>query len=330
MEDKYELAISAYDLSVRKRYRSRGGWMLETDQGLKLLREYETISNHFIVENKLKEFLMEHEVSLVDQVMRNRDNHLVTELDTGEKYVLYQWFVGEECNLRDQACLTAAGINLGRLHRVLADYHEDESKEEMGNCDRLLDQWKRHNRELKRINSYLKNKKRKNEFEVFAINCFGEYYEKACEAVERLEQCDFYGKMCRCGGQMCHGDYNYHNLIMTRKGVATTGFEKCGRGIPLLDLTYFLRKTMEKNGWRTDMGEAVLCGYEKENPLRRDEIEFVLLVLLYPEKYWKLMNHYYNKKKSWISSKSLEKLRDVKSLEKNKETFLRSELKIMQ
>ena len=50
----------------------------------------------------------------------------------------------------------------------------------------LLQLFQRHNRELKRVNGYMKNKKRKNEFEIYAINCFNDYYEKACEAAELL------------------------------------------------------------------------------------------------------------------------------------------------
>ena len=34
------------------------------------------------------------------------------------------------------------------------------------------------------------------------------------------------------------------------------------------------------------------------------------------------MNHYMNKKKAWLSAKNLEKLKDVKSLEKKREEFL--------
>lgn len=332
MEDRQESAIAAYDLAVRKRYRSRGGWMLETNTGLKLLREYETISGHFAVENEIKDFLVQQGFTQVDQVIPNREGMLVTELESGEKYVLYQWFAGEECNLKEINCLMAAGENLGKLHKMLSDYHRkqeepQEKAEQQEERWELLDQFQKHNRELKRVNGYLKNKKRKNEFEIYAINCFKDYYEKACEAAERLENCAFYKQIQEGDGEVCHGDYNYHNLVMTRSGVATTGFEKSGTGIQLLDLTYFMRKTLEKNGWRREAGEAVLKGYQKENPLKEEQLEFVYIVLLYPEKYWKLMNHYYNKKKSWLSAKSLEKLKDVRSLEKNRENFLRLKLK---
>ena len=59
MEDKQETAIARYGLTVRKRYRSRGGWVLETNTGPKLLREYETIGSHFQIENHVKQHLID-------------------------------------------------------------------------------------------------------------------------------------------------------------------------------------------------------------------------------------------------------------------------------
>ena len=54
LEDKVEKGLENYDLSVKRRYRHRGGWLLETTQGLVLLREYEQIRGHFTFENKIK------------------------------------------------------------------------------------------------------------------------------------------------------------------------------------------------------------------------------------------------------------------------------------
>lgn len=328
MEDRQEIAIGGYELSVRKKYRSRGGWILETGTGPVLLREYENISSHFAIENQVKTFLVKNGFTGVDIVIPNREGELVTELETGEKYVIYQWFSGEECNLKSEKCLAMAGANLGQLHRILKDFSPVQEEEQTGTgehqSEELLEQFHRHNRELKRVNTYMKNKKRKNEFEIYAINCFETFYSKACQAAERLEKSSYYEEMKEGVGQFCHSDYNYHNLILEGNRVATIGFEKVGYGIPLLDLTYFMRKTLEKNAWRATAGEAVLKGYETENPLTQGQREFVEIMLMYPEKYWKLMNRYYNKKKSWLSGKSLEKLEDVRRLEASREKFLHS------
>ena len=130
MEDKQEAAIAGYDLTVHKRYRSRGGWVLETKSGPKLLREYETIRSHFQLENSIKEYLIKKGFSMVDNVMLNTDGEAVTEVETGEKYVVYNWFLGDECDLRSEICLADAGENLGRLHKAVDGFTHPEAEAE--------------------------------------------------------------------------------------------------------------------------------------------------------------------------------------------------------
>ena len=43
----------------------------------------------------------------------------------------------------------------------------------------------------------------------------------------------------------------------------------------------------------------------------------------YPEKFWKIVNFYYNAPKAWIPEKNLEKLEKVVSQEKAKMNFLK-------
>ncbi len=321
MEDKLELAIQQYDIKVGKRYRLRGGWLLETGDGPYLLREYEVLRGHFDVENRMKEHLRQQGFFRTDRVVPNREADVSTQLETGEKYVLYQWFSGNECDLKNDKCLRLAGKNLAQLHQALVGFAPEETGQQEVD---LYAQYERHNRELKRIHSYMKTKKKKNEFEVCAIRGFQGYYEKAWEAAKRLGTNAYYQEICDLGKQFwCHGDYNYHNLIFQGEQVATIGFEKAALGIPLLDLTYFMRKTLEKNEWRRESGNAVLQGYESVEKLLPEQQEFIGILLMYPEKYWKLMNQYYNKKKSWLSAKSLEKLRRVGEQEQKREAFVR-------
>jgi hypothetical protein len=44
--------------------------------------------------------------------------------------------------------------------------------------------------------------------------------------------------------------------------------------------------------------------------------------LLFPEKFWKIANHYYNTHKAWISGRDIEKLDKVIAQEENRIKFL--------
>jgi len=189
--------------------------------------------------------------------------------------------------------------------------------------ENLCREYDRHNKEMKRVYGYMKEKKRKNEFELSAMSCFQEFYEKAQEAGKKLLHNAYFQKHGSGTRDICHGEYNYHNLIMTKKGVATTNFEHAEYGMQIMDLVYFLRKTMEKNGWNIEKGQAVLEGYRSESVLDKEALEFLVTALEYPVKYWKLMNQYINRKKTWISNKNMEKLIGVREQEKAKSEFLK-------
>ena len=52
-------------------------------------------------------------------------------------------------------------------------------------------------------------------------------------------------------------------------------------------------------------------------------LNYLKLRLAYPEKFWKIANHYYNSRKSWIPDKNMEKLQILIGQEEKKEEFLR-------
>ena len=70
----------------------------------------------------------------------------------------------------------------------------------------------------------------------------------------------------------------------------------------------------------------------KINNIRKlEEGERVILfaMLSYPEKFWKIVNHYYNGNKAWISQKDVDKLANVIHQEEEKQQFL-SEMRAKQ
>lgn len=320
MEDKQELTIKKYGFQVKSRYRARGAVLLDTGEGPCLMREYEKITAHFEFENMVKEILHEKGMTLTDRVVKNIDGDLVTEWESGEKYVVYRWFLGENCDYRNDDVLFEATKNLGNIHRNLKNVSEEPISPE--EC--LLDKYRRHNSEMKRVYSFMKSKKRKSEFEIFALSCFPAFYEKAKQAEKRLMSSAYYQKCGSVTRDICHGEYNYHNLLVTGQGLATTNFERAAYGVQLMDLAYFFRKVMEKNSWDIKKGKAMISGYASGASMNREEMEFLEIVLSYPIKYWKILNQYMNGKKSWISNKNMEKLIGVKEQEKEKDLFLKS------
>ena len=90
--------------------------------------------------------------------------------------------------------------------------------------------------------------------------------------------------------------------------IAVTGFEKFKQGIQAEDLYYFLRKVMEKQGWKVRLGDNMLNAYSAIRPLSEEEMQYLCLRFVYPEKFWKTADSYYRSNKVLLPAKSLEKL----------------------
>ena len=90
----------------------------------------------------------------------------------------------------------------------------------------------------------------------------------------------------------------------------------------MVDLANFLRKMMEKNSWDRKLGMRLLEVYDKKRELSAYERKLVYVLLLFPEKFWKISNHYSNSHKAWVSERNIEKMNRMIAVEPARTDFL--------
>ena len=193
----------------------------------------------------------------------------------------------------------------------------------------LVNEFEKHNRELKKIKRYLKAKRQKSDFEYFLYqNCdrFLDKSEKILEEVKSQNEMLNEEKILR-KGSLCHGDLQHHNTLLGKEGIFFINFEKFVLDSPMRDLGLFFRKMMEKNNWSKELGLYILDCYEKQRILSQEEKYQLYYRLSYPEKFWKIANFYFNSPKAWIPEKNTEKLEKVLKQEEEKFLFLESNFK---
>ena len=142
--------------------------------------------------------------------MPNKEGNLtVTDFD-GTVYFLKTYFEGRECNINDEKERVEALRFLAGIHK---DMHVPESTEVYPKSN-IISEFEKHNREMKKVKRFLRDKSQKNGFEIYLMQHYDEFYEKALEATENLK--DFYSDLeteyIDMKGPVCHGDFQYHNL----------------------------------------------------------------------------------------------------------------------
>lgn len=355
MEDRSQEALKRYRLKVYNIYRARGAFLLETDGGLKLFKCFEGSRNRALFENKVKEHLLEYSYPNTDLFVKTMDDDIISEDGAGCQYIMKNWFWGEECNLKELSQIEMASANLARLHCLLREVEFTKEQQEHNISPDLVETFDKRNRELKRVKAYIRDKRQKNEFELSYLNYYDTFYEQGVIAASRLTSSRYQELLAEAINRqsVCHGNYTYHNIIMLKSKqeamsksyvppgwvnrqplsatelgsigemLATTNFEKSYIGLQICDLYQFVRKVMEKNDWDILYGSNIIEAYDNIKPISKEELKVLYLLLLYPEKFWKITNFYYNGKKSWVSGRNTQKLNIIGEQNEKKEMFLR-------
>ncbi len=321
MNDCYLEVLQQYEGETLEVRRGRGAWICERNDGLKLLKEYRGTLRRLEFEEAVLHELRDQGIRAVDQYVRNRDGELITAAPDGTKYILKDWFPDRECNLKDgREILTCTGRIAG-LHRALRQiaWKEDWN---LGSIvpPGIAEEMRRHSREMKRVRNFISGKRKKSEFELCVMQHFEEFYEQALRAQDELEL------LWRKQGQdrlfLCHGDLDQHHVLVGSGDVAFIEFNQMHRGCQIADLYRFMRKVMEKHGWNERLGLAMVESYDHVLPVDREDRECLYYLFLYPEKYWKQLNYYYNANKAWIPPKNVEKLKAIEEQQEGRNRFL--------
>lgn len=318
MED---LVQKNYNLTINKIGRAKGAMLLETNEGMYLMKEWTGVDKHLEFEERLLNEISEYSDIFVDNIVRTLEGEMLSEGDNGQKYLLRKWYPSKDMEPKNiSQSIKAAGM-LGKLHNTFNEISgmsriqeciEDENDMD-GNMEDIISEADRHNREMKRTRSFIRNKRRKNKFELMVLDSFEEFYEEGIEAARNLQSAEVRSFIMENASErhLIHGSYNYHNVLLVNDKMAITNFGRSKRGLQVRDLYDYLRKVMEKHGWNVETGMKILREYQKNRRLSWEEQQYLAMKLSYPEKYWKILNHYFNSNKAWIPDKDIIKLSAV-------------------
>lgn len=331
MNDRAVNLLEQYDVEILKTRKGRGAFLCDTPEGCLIFKEYSGNEERLKIQSKLLSCLQNSDEVRVEQILPNKEGELfVTDFD-GVKYILKTYEEGRECNINERReCLDAVRA-LAKLHKIMT-FEEPVEGLAVNEAFYLLPglEYEKRNRELKRVRKYLKKRSQKTWFEIYLQQNYDYFLEQALTLSEEWKE--YEAMRVPRDGQVrhityCHGDYQYHNVLRTDTGWFIMNFEKCVQDDPVRDLYLLMRKLLEKSNWSGALGRELLAAYEELRPLSALGRIDLYYRLAYPEKFWKIINFYYNSGKAWIPGRNLEKLEKVVEQEKGKQEFLTAEFR---
>lgn len=327
VNDRAVSLFDNYEIEVKRTWKGRGAILCESDKGLLILKEYHGPMNKIYFQDTLLKHIKESGCLLVESILKTKEDELIVYDQDRVPYIVKSYFEGKECNNREvEECKDAVRV-LAKLHNCsdMSDWEELVSQPVF----RIEKEYEKHNKELKKVRRFLREKSQKTAFEIYLMEHYDYFFDIALQVTGEMHYYIYDRKTKKQDGFpefsiVCHGDYQYHNIIRTADGMALINFEKCVRDNPVRDLYLFMRKLLEKNNWSLTLGDTLICAYNEEKTLSENDYMQLYYRFAYPEKFWKIVNFYYNSGKAWIPGRNMEKLEKLLAQEKMKQEFLKT------
>lgn len=299
--------LEQYGMTVKHSARIRGALLCQTEEGLFIVKEFHGSEKKIKKQQELL-LAMQSEGCKVDCYMENAEESLVSSDKDGIPFTVQKWYEGRECDTRIREDIRKSICTLAKVHKVMkmpmvSDYAEESLEKE----------YLRHNQEIRKIRKFIRKRGASSTFEKDYLASAEWFIKRGEEALERLKESS-YQELCQqavAEGHVCHGEYNQHNVLILKNDMAVTNFNHWGFDVQMADLYRFMRKILEKYNWDHELGREMLRTYHRERKISPVEWENLKIRFMYPEKYWKIANHYYSHSKSWISEKNVEKLKNI-------------------
>jgi len=312
--------LEQYEIDLQRTRKGRGAIICDTDRGCLIFKEYTGNVEKLMLQNAILEQIQEKGGLLVESILPTKEDVLYVKDNDGTQYILKTYFPGRECNIYDRGECAEMVSELAKLHLRMES--EGERFDEVPICSQRKE-YEKHNKELKRVRKYLKQKSQKNSFEIRLQGTYDYFAEQAMQIAAEWDAYEAKNKLSDSIHTFCHGDYQYHNVLRTDNGWFIMNFEKCLRDDPVRDIYLLLRKLLEKTNWSVTLGKELLEAYERQRTIPERSLRDLYYRLAYPEKFWKIVNFYYNSGKAWIPGRNLEKLEKLVAQEREKQQFLR-------
>lgn len=312
--------LEQYNLTQKGTNRIRGALLCQMEEGVFILKEFHGSEKKLMKQQELLQVLGKAGF-FTDEFIENKEGKLISLDRDGIAYTLQKWEDGRECDTKSMEDIRKSVAYLAKIHQHMKLSYQPEYMQRS-----LLDEYARHNQELKKIRKFIRKKAPVNAFEKTYLFYVEEFLRKGEEAWTALQysEYDSLREQVKQSGTICHGEYHQHNVWFSKNDQFAVNFGHWYFDIQMGDLYHFMRKILEKYNWDIQLAIDMLNEYQKVKPITKEEKEYLKIRFMYPEKFWKIADYYYSHKKVWFSEKNLEKLENVIQQKNACERFVQS------
>ena len=317
MEDmNAKILWEGYGLRFRGGTRTRTGLICRTDMGLRELKKPRGSLESIRLAFDVKERLRENGFPRVSCFTLTTEGEPFYCYD-GVLYTLEDVMPAEVLAEEWEESFIRGAKTLGQMHRAAKGLRSDAARWDR---ERLLKRYAKRRGELAKIRRRNDKKGNYDAIDLLLLRHYDTFMTQAGAAAALLEKGGYSKAVDHAAeeGAFCHNAYKGEALRQGENGEIFVGsFDKCSSELPLADLAYYLRRYWKKTGGSPEGVWGMLQGYGEHMPLSESDLTLLQGMLLYPEKFLRLVNEYYNKRRACVSPAMGERLAAAAQEEKN-------------
>ena len=308
MEDINEKILwEGYGLRFRGGTRTRTGLICRTDQGLRELKKPRGSTESLRLAFDVKEQLQKNGFRNISRFYQTLEGEPFYRYD-GVLYTLEDVMPAEALPEEGTADFVRGAETLGRMHRAAHGLCSDAARWDR---ERLPGLYARRRGELAKMRRRNDRRGNYDAIDLLLIRHYDQFMGQVRRAEELLQEGGYGEALDRAAerGAFCHNAYKGEALRINEKGEIFVGsFDKCSSELPLADLASYLRRYFKKTEGSAAGVAAMLESYGKHMPLSADDLTILQGMLVYPEKFLRLVNEYYNRRRACVSPAMQERL----------------------
>lgn len=316
--------LKMYGMKVLNVEKVRSVYKIQTEQKLVCLKKMKNgtrkVNNAYI----LVEELIKNNFNKTARYFKTKDNENFISYE-GFIFCAMEWIDGRECDMKkiDEAVNSA---------KLLAQFHkatEHVNKNNLCIGNNIKDWNKIYLKRLEDLKVYrqlINVKRNKKEFDIVYESYIDNFYEQGFLAVKFLDKSSYCEIIKNAGKNktICHDSFYYQNIIKKDNEYFIIDLNSIVINLQIYDLGKMINRLLynKKYKWDFSMAKLLIEAYNTVNKLTKEELEIMLSLIIYPQKFWKLGRKRYFKNKCWQETKYMRKLNKIIKYKDRQEKFI--------
>jgi len=299
-----------YNIKINSISNYRDMFIANTDNGKRLIKMSTLKPDRINFIAEVKEHLFNNGFENIDKnIYTNTGSSCITFND--QTVYMSKYIEGRECNLDNREETIKCARLLAKMHKASNGCICSENSSVRSELGRLPSCYRKRLDEIKKLRKNAQKGKLK--FDNLMSKNVDYFYELGEKAISMLDTSDYFELVedAEKNRNVSHHDFNHHNIFVQNDEMYLINFEYCCYDLKVYDLVNLLRRKMRKCEWDINEAAIILNEYCKIESLGESELDLMKIMLMFPQKFWRVINKYYNSRKGWSEQNYISRLQEV-------------------